>query len=418
MQAVILAAGESSRFWPLNYQHKSLLKIMGRPLIWYTIKSLKKAGIKDIIVVQGPKKDIEEELKNYDLGVDIKYVIQPEPKGMGNALFQAKNLLQEQFFVLNAERFDGGDYIQPILKKQKSSKKAKLLLVGAKTDNPQLYGILDLEGDRVKNLIEKPEKGKELSDIKVVGIYFLPKEFLDYYQRIPEHMYAYEDALSLYMKEKEVRVVIAEKELSSFKYPWHLFEVTKTLMDQYLTPKIAKTAIISKNVIIDNNVYIDENTKIYEGAVIKGPCYIGENCLIGNNSLIREYTNLENNVLIGAFAEVTRSIFQEDIHIHSGYFGDSIFGRGCRLGAGNITANVRIDRGEIKSIVKGKKIGTGLDSLGVIMGENSKTGIHCSFMPGVLIGSNCNIGPETVVFENIEDNTNFYTKFKGIKRKL
>jgi len=67
-QAVILAAGESSRFWPLNQKHKSLFKIMGRPLIWYTIESLKKAGIKDIIIVQGPKKDIEEELKPINPG--------------------------------------------------------------------------------------------------------------------------------------------------------------------------------------------------------------------------------------------------------------------------------------------------------------------------------------------------------------
>ena len=48
-QAVILAAGESSRFWPLNQRHKSLIKIMGRPLIWYTIEGLKKAGIKEIL---------------------------------------------------------------------------------------------------------------------------------------------------------------------------------------------------------------------------------------------------------------------------------------------------------------------------------------------------------------------------------
>ena len=187
-------------------------------------------------------------------------------------------------------------------------------------------------------------------------------------------------------------------------------------MDKYLKSQIAKSAKVFKNVIIEGNVFIGENTKIFEGTVIKGPCYIGDNCVIGNNSLIREYINLENNVLIGAFAEVTRSIFQEDVHTHSGYFGDSIFGQGCRLGAGTIIANVRIDRGEIKSVVKGEKIGTGLDSLGVIMGENSKTGINCSLMPGVLIGSNCQIGPNSVVFENIEDNATFYTEFKGIKK--
>ena len=71
MQAVILAAGESSRFWPLNKNHKSLIKIMGRPLIWWTLKSLEKAGISEAVIIQGPKKEIERELSNYGL-VNLK----------------------------------------------------------------------------------------------------------------------------------------------------------------------------------------------------------------------------------------------------------------------------------------------------------------------------------------------------------
>ena len=67
------------------------------------------------------------------------------------------------------------------------------------------------------------------------------------------------------------------------------------------------------------------------------------------------------------------------------------------------------------STVKGEKIGTGLNSLGAIVGGNTKIGIHCSLMPGVLIGSNCIIGPNSVVSANVEDNTTFYTKFEGIK---
>ena len=205
-------------------------------------------------------------------------------------------------------------------------------------------------------------------------------------------------------------------EIPFLKYPWDLFRTNKLLMDKFLKTEIEKSARISKNVVIEGNVYIGKNTRVFEGAAIKGPCYIGDNCVIGNNALIREYANFENNVLIGALAEVTRSVFQEDIHTHSGYFGDSIFGRGCRLGAGTITANVKIDRGEIKPVVKGEKIKTGLDSLGCIMGENTKTGIHCSLMPGILIGSNCALGPNSVVFENIEDDATFYTEFKGVKK--
>jgi len=419
MQAVILAAGESSRFWPLNQKHKSLIKIMGRPLIWHTIEGLKESGIKEIIIVQGSKKDAEKELKDYKFGIKIKYVTQPEPKGMGNALWQAKNLIKDQFFVLNAERIDCGEMTKISAAKSKKSK-VNTVLIGQKTKNPQLFGMMRLKGERILEIVEKPKKGKEPSNIKVVGVYLLESGFFKVYQKTKKHMYDFEDALSDYMGENDVRVAIlnkSEKETPSLKYPWHLFNAERYLIDRFLKSTIEKSAKISKNVQIQGKVYVGKNAKIFENAIIKGPCYIGENCIIGNNSLVREYVNLENNCLIGANAEVTRSIFQEDVHVHSGYFGDSIFGKECKLGAGTITANVRIDRGEIKSAVKGEKVGTGLNSLGVIIGENTKTGINCSLMPGVLIGSNCVIGPGTLVFENLEDNSNLFTEFKFQKRK-
>ena len=107
MQAVVLAGGRCSRFWPLNKRHKTLLKIMGKPLIFYTIEGLRKLGIKEIIVVQGAKREVEEELKKYRLAdLKIKYVVQAKPKGMGNALWQARNLIKGHFLVLNAERVD------------------------------------------------------------------------------------------------------------------------------------------------------------------------------------------------------------------------------------------------------------------------------------------------------------------------
>lgn len=389
-QAVILAAGQSSRFWPLNQKHKSLIKVMGKPLIYYTIESLKRAGIKDIIIVQGSEKDIEEELKNYNLGVNLKYIIQSEPKGMGDALIKVQGLISGPFFVLHAHKINVGDYLQLMTEKFEDGRD-KSILLGTKTNQPWSYGILKLEGDTVKGLIEKPEKGKEPSDVKVIGIYLLSQKIFEYLKKLPENQYLFEEALNLYIKDNEAKLIMVKEEPSSLKYPWQLFEIARSLMDKYL----------------GNKTYIGENVKIYEGAIVKDHCYVGDNCIIGNNSLVREYTNLENNVLIGALAEVTRSIFQENVHCHSGYFGDSIFGKNCRLGAGNITANIRFDRGEIKPMVKGEKIGSGLDSLGCIMGENTKSGTHCSFMPGVIVGSNCQIEPGAVVYENVENNKIF-----------
>src|SRR3989344_4911239 len=113
MQAVILAAGESSRFWPFNNVHKSLVKIMGKPIILYTIQGLINADIKEIIIIQSSSRDIENELKNYpEYSRYVKYVIQNNPKGMGDALSQAKELLTGQFLLILAERIDSEEIMK------------------------------------------------------------------------------------------------------------------------------------------------------------------------------------------------------------------------------------------------------------------------------------------------------------------
>lgn len=418
-QAIILAAGKSRRFWPLNKEHKSLIRIMQKPLIFYTLKGLKKIGFSEVIIIQGAKKDVEKELKGYRLGIKIKYLIQKKPKGMGNALWQARELVKNRFLVLNAERIDVDEIVQSAGYKIQD-RRYKGILFGQKTKNPELFGAMRLRKDKVLGIIEKPKKGKEPSNIKAVGLYLLEPGFFKVYKKIKKHIYDFEDALSEYVKKNEVKAVILKRDEDKtpcLKYPWHLFKTERYLFNKFLRKKIEKSAKISKKATIEGRVYVGKNTKVYESAVIKGPCYIGDNCVIGNNALVREYTNLENKVLIGTNGEVTRSIFQGGSTMHLGYVGDSIIGKNCKIGAGFITANVRIDRKEIKSVVLGKKIGTGLSSFGCVMGDGTKAGIHCSFMPGILIGSNCIIGPDSMVMGNIKDNIIFYTKLKGIKKE-
>ena len=169
MKAVILAGGASSRFWPLNQRHKSLFKIMDRPIIFYTILALKKAGIKKIIIVEGKKKDIEKELKNYPIsGVSLKFIVQKKPKGMGDALWQAKDFVSKKFLVLNAERVDVDEIIKGWKGKVSSSKG---IIAGQETENPSLFGIMKLKVERIVEIVEKPKKEKAPSKIKVVGVY-------------------------------------------------------------------------------------------------------------------------------------------------------------------------------------------------------------------------------------------------------
>ena len=120
MQAVILAAGESSRFWPMNHAHKSLIRIMSHSLIWYAIEGLKKSGIKEVVIVQGRKRDVEKELEDEKFpGIKVRYAIQKTPTGTGDAILSAEKFLKDQFFVLNAERVDAKDFIEPMLEKER-----------------------------------------------------------------------------------------------------------------------------------------------------------------------------------------------------------------------------------------------------------------------------------------------------------
>jgi bifunctional UDP-N-acetylglucosamine pyrophosphorylase/glucosamine-1-phosphate N-acetyltransferase len=412
-QAVILAAGESSRFWPLNFKHKSLFYIMGKPLIWYAISGLKQRGIEEVIVIQGPKKEVEEELRQFagDLP-NLKFLVQNEPSGAGDALLLAKDLLKSRFFLLNADRVDCEEIVQKMVFESRNSQ-AKMVLAGQKTENPWLYGIARLQGNRVLDIAEKPAGGQEPSNFRVVGIYLLDEKIFEYFGKT-ERLNDFEETLSLYMQDNDARMVFLDegrRELS-LKYPWQLFEIRDYLFDKFLKkPDISSSAQIAGSAVVEGNVFIGENARIFDGAVIKGPCYIGDNAVVGNNSVVRDHCDLEDFVLLGALCEAARVIFQKDVHVHSGYFGDSILDSGCRVGAGTVTANVRLDRGEITAKVQkqagGEKrielAGTGLRSLGIIAGQNSKIGINVSLMPGRMIGKDCAVGPGAVLMENLAD---------------
>src|SRR5947209_2985158 len=99
MQAVILAAGQSSRFYPFSHvAHKTLIKMMGKTLLEHTLLSLKKSDITEVIIVVGKINSVEQIVGDgTTLGIHITYVVQPEPLGMGDALLQAEAEIKEDF---------------------------------------------------------------------------------------------------------------------------------------------------------------------------------------------------------------------------------------------------------------------------------------------------------------------------------
>ncbi|NOR84742.1 NTP transferase domain-containing protein [archaeon] len=420
MHAIILAAGKCSRFWPLNENgHKSQMRLFGKSVLEHTINDIQNSGIENIIVISSDGKIIE----NTNItNKNIKEVIQKEPKGMGDAVLIAKNAINDDsFFVFNSNHVNSSEIIKKCINEQKNQDEC--VLVGAKTNNPVLYGIFGFDGKDANKIIEKPNTGSEPSNIRVVGVYLLNSKFIEMLEKTPTKEYSFETALSKYLQVNKTPVIrLNSNEIpQSLKYPWDLFSISNLFFkDKTLKTDIHSTVKISKNAVIDDSkgaVIIGKNTRVMECATIRGPVYIGENCLVGNNAVVRDYSNIENNVVIGANTEVARTIIQPNVHIHSGFIGDSVIDSNVRIGAGIITANKRIDRKEISIEVKGKIIPTGLKTMGCFIGKNSKIGISVKTMPGVFIGANTIIGSGTNVEKHIQSNTKYYTKFKEIIEK-
>ncbi|MBI1969763.1 NTP transferase domain-containing protein [Candidatus Woesearchaeota archaeon] len=418
-QAVILAAGANTRFWPLGKEkHKAMYEILGKPILHYTLEELKQCGIKEVVMVVSPH---DASIQSYvgngkKFGIRIQYAIQQNPLGMGDAVLAAKHHLQDLFFVLNASSINCAEVIKPML--ALFQKCPTSILVATPTKQPWLYGIFQLQGNKVLSIAEKPKQGTEPSNLRVVGVYLLPKDLIPFLENIPASDDSFEQAITAYARENPVYAVTL-KNLATFslKYPWHLFAISKYLMDRFLKRGISKKAKISKKAVIEGNVAIGDNTRVMDYAIIKGPCTIGSNCMIGNNTLIRQYSSIGDNCMVGHDTEIKNSIIYDDVHFHKNFFGESIVDDGCRFGAGTITANRRLDRQTVKTVVKGEKIDTGMDFFGTICGRNVKTGINTSIMPGIKIGNGCIIGPNTNLLEDVEDNATLYAEFKQMVKK-
>ena len=106
MQAIVLAAGEGSRMRPLTYSRpKVMLPVCGRPFLEHVIERSKRAGITEFVFVVGYRSEsvIQKFKDGRDMGVSIKYAIQRDRRGTGDALMAAEEMAEDEFLVLNGD---------------------------------------------------------------------------------------------------------------------------------------------------------------------------------------------------------------------------------------------------------------------------------------------------------------------------
>jgi NDP-sugar pyrophosphorylase family protein len=211
------------------------------------------------------------------------------------------------------------------------------------------------------------------------------------------------------MREEEFQVVPYEGAWRALKYPWHVLDIMHALLGQIDGQTISPQAQIEDGVLIKGNVLIEKGARLFHGATVAGPAYIGEGAIIGNGALVRE-SMIGAGAVVGFATEVARSYMADRAHTHVCQVLDSILDEDVNFSASCTTANLRIDQGPVWSTVKGERLNTGRDKLGLIAGKKAFIGVNVMTMPGVKIGRESEIGPTTVVQEDVPDRTRVWVE--------
>ncbi|HID71662.1 MAG TPA: glucose-1-phosphate thymidylyltransferase [Thermoplasmata archaeon] len=412
MKALILAAGLGTRMRPLTSSiPKPLIPVAGKPFLEHTITNLKEMGVRDIYILLGW---LQEKVRSYfgkgeKLGVKISYLRQEKQLGTAHAVSMAeKEMGNEDFLCINGDVLVTKEIIETLLKRYKET--GGTVMSVYQVSDPSNFGIvaLDKEG-KVKDIIEKPKH--PVSSLINAGVYIFTSTIFEAIKKTkisPRGEYEITESLRHLMEKENIYASNIWGDWLELGHSWDLLNVNEILMKkQFEEMKESRIlGTVEPNVAIKGKVIIEEGSEIKSGSYIEGPVIIGKNCVIGPNAYLRAYSYLVEKCKVGAASEIKNTIMMNGSKApHHNYVGDSIIGMNCNLGSGTKVANLRLDEKNIKMVSKGKTYDTGRKKLGVIMGDNVKTGINAVINVGTIIGENSCIGPGAKVSGNIAPNS-------------
>ena len=409
MKAVVLAAGKGERLSPLTENRpKHLLPVGSRPLLEWSLKGIADAGITEVLIVTHY---LEDHIKRRfgdgsSLGLNLSYLRQEEMKGTADAFRIAEEFTMGEEFI----GFYGDLYVNPEIFKYltDSHSESETTLCVVPVENPSQTGVVELDGDRVVNIVEKPRPGEEPSKLGNAGVYVFNPDIFRFIAETglsQRNEYEITDSLKALIESggNVNAVPIFEEDWLDVGLPWNLLEANRRALAQQETEVEGE---IEEGAYIHGSVRVAEGARIRSGAYIEGPVYVGPRSDIGPNCYLRPSTYLGADVRIGNACEIKNSIIMDGTHIaHLSYVGDSIIGENCNFGAGTITANIRFDKKNINVGIKDSRIDSGQRKLGSIIGDDVQTGINVNLMPGVKVGSGAWISPGLTITRDVAAGT-------------
>ena len=319
MQAVILAAGKSTRTYPLTLtKPKPLLKVVNKTLLEHNLDNLGSL-VDEVIIVVGYKKGlVKKYIKNKYKSLKIRYVEQKQQLGTGNALLVAKKYIKNDFISLYGDDIYSKDDFKNILKNKYS-------ILVKKVENPKSFGVIIKKNNILVNLIEKPQKF--VSNLANTGLYKLDKKIFAIIKKLKKskrNEYELTDAIKN-LAENEKIYCIKSKQWLPIINAYDLLKADKILRkNKNIVGKNSKIHGNVKNSSVGNECRIKGNIKdsIIMDKTIVGKDSVVEDSVIGenayfngkaSNAIIADNVNAKNVVVNNCKIWPNKAIFNKTI---------------------------------------------------------------------------------------------------------
>jgi mannose-1-phosphate guanylyltransferase len=329
MKALLLVGGKGTRLRPLTiHTPKSIVPIFNRPFLTYQIELLKQIPEIDEIILSlnyQPRRIEELFGDGRDIGIKLRYVVEPFPLGTAGAVRYAGESLTDSVLVFNGDVMTQIDLAAVIALHRQRNALATIVLTPV--DNPSAYGLVesDAEGN-VRRFLEKPKPEEITCNTINAGIYVLePSTF----GRIPKDVpWSIERSFFPSLVERGETFVsyVSKGYWIDIGTPEKYVKVHRDIMNGlYVAPPFSNgrrtTAIVEAGARIEPGAEITGPVYVDEGVVVKAGARVGPYSVVGRQCQVEEGAIIEGSILWAN----TRVGNAARIH-------DSVLGRGCFVG--------------------------------------------------------------------------------------
>lgn len=332
MKAIVLAGGRGSRLGGLTvHRSKVMLPLAGRPMLDWLMGELQEAGVEHATVVH--RYAGERILTHFGdgsrFGLPISYVRQRQENGTAGALLAGLQSLpadDEAVLVIN-----GDNLVQAASLVELMRQSAPALLVSEHHD-PTQYGVVNLRGDQVTALVEKPSEHEVSGRVVSTGTWLFPTSLgAPLEAAVISGITGLSEVMASAVSEGGRITAVRTTEWWDVDHPWDLLQVNARLLSN-LKGHISDQAEVHPSAVLEGPAHVGAGSRVAPGAVIQGPVHIGEGCDIGPNCVITGSTAIGSGSRIGPFVRLRSSLLMEDVQLDSSCsVHHSVIGAASRL---------------------------------------------------------------------------------------